>query len=161
MSEETLTAADEMDPLGLNIDLKGVDTSMPTLVDGMYILNIDSIAVVENKEKTGNNLLVIFKTAAPATSEKAAAAGRENDIAAGFPLRQYYPLQENQSKPDFDYTKNLAVLQDAVTGSTKDTRGKFMPSTYIGQQVMAKLKCSDDPDFGRQTNISRLSQIPR
>ena len=151
-----------MDPLGLNIDLAGVDTSMPVLVEGSYILTVDSIAVVENKDKTGNNLLVIFKTAAPATSLKGQASGKADDIAAGFPLRQYMPLQNNPDKPDArDYRESLATFQDAVTGTNKDTRGKFMPSSYINQMVMARIKVKDDPDYGMQNNIARLSTVPR
>lgn len=152
----------EMDPLGLNLDLTDVDNSMPVLVEGLYILNIDKIEVVENKDKTGNNLLVMFKTAAPATSLKGQANGQELDVPAGFPLRQYMPLQNNPNKPESrDFRENLATFQDAVTGSTKGNREKFMPSTYVGQQVAARVKVQDDPDYGKQNNIARLSQVPQ
>jgi len=152
----------EMDPLGLNIDLNEVDTSMPVLTEGLYILNIDKIEVVENKDKTGNNLLVMYKTVAPATSIKGQAEGKTEDIRPGYPLRQYMPLQNNPDKPDArDFTENLAVLQDAVTGSTKGNRGRFMPSTYIGKQVAARVKIQDDPNYGKQNSIARVSQVPQ
>lgn len=150
------------DPLGLNLNLNEVDTSMPVLVEGAYILTIDKVEVVENKDKTGNNLLVIFKTAADATSVKGQAEGKEHDIKAGYPLRQYMPLQPNPDKPDArDFKENLAILQDAVEGSTKNNRGPFMPHTYIGRQVLARVKVKDDPDYGLQNNISRLSTVPQ
>lgn len=163
MSEEAIAdAAAEFDPLGLNIDLNETDTSMPVLVEGLYIVNIDSITVVENKDKTGNNLLVIYKTASEATSLGGQAEGKVNDIAAGFPIRQYMPLQTNPNKPDApDFKKNLAVLQDAVTGSKQGNRGPFLPSTYIGRQVAVRLKVQDDPDYGKGNSVSRVSAIPQ
>jgi len=152
----------EMDPLGLNINLNDVDNSMPVLVEGLYVVTVDKIEIVENKEKTGNNLLVIFKTASDATSLKGQAEGKELDIKAGFQLRQYMPLQNNPSKPDArDFQENLATLQDAVTGSKKGSRGPFLPSTYINRQVAARIKVKDDPDYGLQNNISRLTAVPQ
>lgn len=160
--DQGMTAADEMDPLGLNLDLNDVDTSMPVISEGLYVLTVDKIEIVENKSKTGNNLLVIYKTTGPTTSLKGQLEGKELDIAAGFQLRQYMPLQQNPDKPDArDYTENLANLQDAVTGSKKGTRGKFMPSTYIGRQVAAKVKVQDDPDYGKGNSIARLSAVPQ
>lgn len=162
MSEFDTTAEGEFDPLGLNIDLNEVDTSMPVLVEGMYIVNIDKIEVVENKDKTGYNLLVIYKTAADATSIKGQAEGKINDIKAGYQLRQYMPLQPNPDKPDArDFRENLAVLQDAVTGSTKGNRGPFQPSSYIGQQVCVRLKVQDDPAYGKGNSVSRVVAVPK
>lgn len=152
----------ENDPLGLNVDLTDVDTSMPVLVEGLYIVNIDKLEVVENKDKTGNNLLVIYKTAAPATSIKGQAEGKENDVNAGWPLRQYMPLQNNPDKPDArDYKENLAVLQDAVEGSSKGNRGPFRPSTYVGKQVAVRVKIQDDPNYGKQNSIARVTAVPQ
>ena len=152
----------EMDPLGLNLDLNDVDTSMPVLVEGLYILTVDKIEIVENKDRTGNNLLVIFKTASDATSLKGQAEGKEHDIKAGFQLRQYMAMQDNPNKPDArSFKENLATFQDAVTGSKKGNRGPFLPSTYIGRQVAARIKVKDDPDYGMQNNIARLTTVPQ
>lgn len=152
----------ENDPLGIILDLNDVDTSMPVLVEGLYILTIDKVEVVENKDKTGNNLLIIFKTAADATSLKGQAEGKEFDVKAGFPIRQYMPMQPNPNKPDArDFKENLAALQDAVTGSKKGNRGPFQPSTYVGRQVSARLKVTEDPEYGKQNNIARLAPVPQ
>lgn len=163
MSDPNVTdESAEFDPLGLNVDLNEVDTSMPVLVEGVYTATIDKVEVVENAAKTGNNLLVIFKTITPATSLKGQAEGKEGDVAAGWPLRQYMPLQNNPDKPESrDYKENLAAFQDAVTGSTKGNRGRFLPSTYIGQQVALRLKVSEDPTYGKQNNIARISGVPQ
>ena len=152
----------EMDPLGLNLDLNDVDNTMPILVEGLYILTVDKVELVENKDKTGNNLLVIFKTASDATSLKGQAEGKENDIKAGFQLRQYMAMQDNPNKPEArSYKENLATFQDSVTGSKKGNRGPFQPLTYVGHQVAARIKCKEDPDYGMQNNIARLTVVPQ
>jgi hypothetical protein len=152
----------ENDPLGLNVNFEDVSTAMPVLVEGVYIAQIDSMTVVENAKKTGNNLLVVFKTMAPATSVHGMAEGKQDDIAAGFPLRQYFPLQANPDKPDApDFRKNLAMLQDAVHGTDDKTRDPvFRPSTLMKQLVALRVGVVDDDQYGKQNNIKRVSQRP-
>ncbi len=153
--------ADDMDPLGLNLDLNDVDTSMPVLMEGLYALIVDKIEVVQNKDQTGNNLKVTYATMADATSLAGNETGDINDIKAGFKLTQFMPLQANPEKPDYKYEKNLARLQDAVTGSKQGNRGKFMPTTYIGRPLMGKVKVQKDEEYGVRNNIANLSVLPQ
>jgi hypothetical protein len=150
----------ENDPLGLNVSFEDVSTAMPVLCEGVYVAEIDSLTVVENSQKTGNNLLVIFKTMAPGTSVAGMAEGKVDDVNAGFPLRQYYPLQKNPEKPDApDFRKNLAALQDAVHGTDDKTRDPvFRPSTLLKQLVSLRVSVVDDEQYGKQNNIKRVMQ---
>jgi len=153
------SSAEMFDPLGLgDISLNDTDTSMPVIIPGNYVLSIKSVALVENSKKTGNNLLVIFETTTPATSLSGQARGLEGDINPGFQLRQYMPMQDNPDKPAYDFRQNLARLQDAVTGSKKGNRGPFLPSSYVGQLVIANVGASENEEMGgMQNNIKRLS----
>ena len=146
----------------INIDLAGVDTSMPVLETGHYILEVDTVEVKENKEKTGNNLVVACKTCAPANSVQGRADGKVEDIKAGFPVKIWLPLRQSTKSIDApDFRKRLAEFQDAVEGSTKETRNPdFNPFNYKGMKFVAALKVVDDEQYGLTNNVGRLSAVP-
>jgi len=153
-----MSEADEFvdggDPLGLGLDLSGVDTSRPALPEGMYILEVGEVKREENKKKDGFNLLVLFKT----TSESPDVTG-EKTIAAGFTVRKYYPLQQSANEKAPDFKADLARLQDAIEGTEQGNRPPFNPFNYTGKLVMAKLKVETTDEFGTQNNIAKLEPV--
>ena len=145
----------------LDIDLTGVETGMPVVEAGHYIVEVDSVEVKDNKAQTGKNLVVICKTCAPTTSVQGRTEGKEEDIKAGYPLRMYLPLQQSDNPDAPDYRKRIAEFQDAVEGTDVKTRNpQFNPFAYKGQRFVMALKVENDPEFGLNNNIKQLSKIP-
>lgn len=141
----------ELDALGLGLDLAGVDTSRPTLPENLYVLNISNVEVKENKQQTGQNLVVTFET----TSETMDSRGQQL-LQPGYKITKYYPLQQSDKPTAPDYRADLARLQDAVEGTTKDNRPPFNPFQYVGMSVVAKVKIRKDDEYGEQNEISKL-----
>lgn len=142
------------DPLGLGLDLSGVDTSRPALPEGMYVLGVKDVKREANKAQTGFNLVILFET----TSDSTDVTGDKN-IAPGFIVRKYYPLQQSDNAKAPDFKADLARLQDAIEGTEQGNRPPFNPFNYVGRQVMAKLKVETSDDYGTQNNISKLEPI--
>jgi hypothetical protein len=128
------------DPLSFAIDTNDVDTSRPVIVAGSYIARIDAADIVENKDKTGHNLLVKFSTTAKATSIAGAETGKTDDVPAGYKLSRYYPLQPSTKSPDFDFRKGLAELQDAALKCERGARPQFNPADFPGKEVVIVVK---------------------
>lgn len=145
MSDETV------DPLGLGMDLSGVDTSRPVLPEQIHVLSIDKVEVKDNKAGTGRNLVVVFKTVNDSPDVTGAKI-----ISAGYPITKYYPLQQSENEKAPDFKADLARLQDAVEGTKQGTRGAFNPYNYTGKLVMAKLKVRKDDEFGDSNEIVKL-----
>ena len=143
-----------MNPLDLNIDLTGTDTAMPCLSDGLYNMTIKSLDKVENKAKTGFNLVAVFVTTTPATSVNAIGRGDSNDISAGFPVRKWYPLQQSENPNAPDFKRDLAVLQEACLGAT----GKFDVNQLVGKTVSVKVKARESDDYGWGNEVGRVGK---
>lgn len=142
------------DPLGLGLDLSGVDTSRPALPEGMYVLEVKEVKREPNKAQTGFNLVVVFVT----TSESPDVTG-EKTINPGFPIRKYYGLQQSDNAKAPDFKADLARLQDAVEGTEQGNRPPFNPFNYVGKMVMAKLKVETTDEYGTQNNIAKLEPV--
>lgn len=145
MSDETV------DPLGLGLDLSGVDTSRPVLPEQMHVLSLAKVDVTDNKAGTGKNLVVVFNTVNDSPDVTGAKI-----ISAGYPITKYYPLQQSENPKAPDFKADLARLQDAVEGSKQGERGPFNPFNYVGKLVMAKLKVKKDEEFGDSNEIVKL-----
>lgn len=142
------------DPLNLGIDLNQVDTGRPVLVAGTYQMNVASVEVQDNKAGTGRNLIVDFATTAPATSTK------DKEVAAGFRVRNYYPLQPSDKKPENDlWQQRLAQLQDAVLGTTQGDRPPFNPHEFKDKMVMIVLDIESSEEYGDQNRVKRILRL--
>ena len=163
------TEIQELDPLGLNIDTNEVDTSRPLLTDGIYPVLVSKAEVTPNKAGTGRNLVVTFSTLEPATSVAAESEGRSNDIAPGWMLTRYYPLQQSDNPKAPDFRVDLVKLQDACLGTKQGTRPAFNPNNFVGCKVRAavkvrkaKLDSSGQPEFGfpPQNDVGAITSLP-
>jgi hypothetical protein len=149
MSEEMYT-----DPLGLGIDLSGVDTSRPCLPEQLHVLNIDKVEIKPNKKETGRNLVVVFKTVNDSPDVTGARI-----ISAGYPITKYYPLQQSDNEKAPDYKADLARLQDAVEGTKQGERPPFQPYNYVNKLVMARIRVKKDEEYGDSNEISKLEPV--
>lgn len=153
-NEATEDGGGGADPLGLGLDLSGVDTSRPVLPEGSYILEVGKVERTENKAKTGFNLVVQFKT----TADSPDVTG-ERVMSAGYAITKYYPLQQSANEKAPDYKADLARLQDAVEGTEQGNRPPFNPFNYVGRLVHAKLKIRTDDEFGTQNEIGKIEAV--
>ena len=141
-----------VDALGLGLDLNTVDTARPVLPEQIHALAIDKVDIQDSKSKAGNrNLVVTFKSVNDSPDVTGARI-----ISAGYPITKYYPLQQSDNPKAPDFQADLARLQDAVEGSKQGERGPFNPYNYVGKIVLAKLKVRKDDEFGDSNEISKL-----
>jgi hypothetical protein len=149
------------DPLDLGLNLAGVDTSSPVLEKGLYAVTLDDVTKADNSRKDGYNLVVKWKTVQPATSVQGRAQGKDNDVNPGWTLTQWYGLQQSDNPNAPDYKKGLAALQDALEGTTMETRNpSFSPLASIGKTVMISVDVRDDEQRGLQNDIKRVMPMP-
>lgn len=112
--------SDFIEPLDIDVDLSNVDTSMPLLPVALYDLVIDDLKKEDNKDKTGHNLTVTFKTTSPIESVQG------KPINPGFTLKKWFPLQPSKKEnTTWDYRTGLAQLIDAAYGTTMGDRPKI------------------------------------
>lgn len=116
------------DLLDLNVDLTQTDNSFPVLADNQCQVMVQSAEVIDNKDKTGKNLLVIVKT----TQEYPSSEGVS--INPGYQLRSYFPLQ-NTDNEAFDFKKNLAGLVDALFKPASDADRPIFNNELIGMMA--------------------------
>ena len=128
-----------------NIDLTGVDTSMPVLRDGQIVEMVLDKGEVKTSMKPGKegnkNLFLTFKTLGVTISD----AGIE--LNAGFPIRDIVSLTETAN---YDPTKNLARIQEAILG---EKRNGFRLSDLAQKPFKAVVKVEESTDFGKQNRI--------
>ena len=139
--------------LNLNIDLSNVDTTMPVLSSGLYNLTIKNFEVAENKKKTGQNLVATFATTTQETSVQAMEKGEMGDLKPGFTIRKWYPLQQSDNPDAPDFTRDLAILQEAALGVKKN----LDLNELLDKLVAAKVKVSDSEEYGLGNDIGRIS----
>ena len=142
------------DPLGLNIDLAGVSTAMPVLPAAKYPMHIASVEPKQGKDDPNKrNLLVSFTTAEDVTLADGSI------ISAGFKLSKYYPLQQSDNPKAPDFRRDLAVLVDAALGTDESNRPSLgeAAASLAGRTVIASLAIENDPVYGSQNRIGRLS----
>lgn len=144
------------DPLNLNIDLAGVSTAMPVLPAGKYPFHLISGEVKAGKDNPNkNNLLVTFGLA----QDVGLADG--SVLSAGFKLSKYYPLQQSDNPKAPDFKRDLCVLVDAALGTDETNRPNLGAALndIIGRTVMASIVVENDPVYGAQNRIGRLTKV--
>ena len=144
---------DNIDILDVNLDLAGVDTSMPRLEPGTYAMSIASVSIKPNKAGTGRNMQVEFATTSQANSTKG------DTIHEGYKISKYYPLQqaENANAPNFK--RDICILIDAVFGTTQETRPALNSETINsmkGKIVDVIVGVSTSDQYGESNEVKRI-----
>lgn len=108
------------DPLNIDMDLTGVETTIPTMKSEDVKLQCAESAIQPNKDRTGHNWHLKFVT----TDTLTAVDGRE--IKPGFPLYLDVALQARDDATDpKGFERGLSSAIDALFGSTKANRPRF------------------------------------
>jgi len=127
-----------------SMDLSNVETGIPLLADGLYVLQVAELSTKANKKGTGSNLNFKFVTTEPCVDIKG------NPVNPGFPVYDLISLVKSEK---YDPIPKLAEFKEAVTGSKA---GSFNPlEQYLGLTVTVKLKVERDAEYGDKNRIQR------
>lgn len=147
--------------VALNINLAGHDATYPIAPPMDYPLQIKGLAVEENKDKTGKNLVLEFVSINPGTSTRGKA------MAPGdLKLKKWYPLQASEkqiAEGKHDSWKNgLCNLIDAVFGTSETDRPDLTPEIAAqipGKVVLGSVTIENDPQFGEQNRLGKIVHL--
>jgi len=143
--------------LDCNIELAGVDTSMPRLETGDHAMVIKSVEVKPNKAETGKNLVVTFATTGNAISTKG------EPVNPGFPVTRYFALQQSDNPKAPNYLRDICKLIDAALGTTQENRPNLNGETLaslVGKEVLCKIKVrAADGDFDESNDIADIKPL--
>ena len=139
------------------IDLKGVDTSYPSVAPGKVRATIKGWEVKAN-EKGGHRLALKFELAEPANSDKGEV------LNPGFVFNSNLNLPDSPSGPEQNERnkKSLAVFMDAVFNSEADSRPSFNSETMnacIDKQLVVTFKKKKEEDEFGSTQVSSYAAI--
>lgn len=147
----------DKNPLDLNIELAGIDTSMPRLKPGNYLASIKEVKIEQNKAGTGQNMLVVFSTMEEAPSLT------DDIIPAGWTLSKYYPLQQSENEKAPDFRRDICRLIDAAFNITDDSERPALTgqtlAQLVGQEVALKVRTRESEEYGIQNEISGVTAI--
>lgn len=141
------------DPLNVDIQLEGLETSLPLLPDGDYAFQVVESSIDANKDKNGLNWNLKLALTNPAT----AVDGR--DIQPNFPVFAVLALQAKADSKDVDaFRRSLGEAIDAIYQTDKTNRPNFtriLATEAVGKLVTGQIYI--DQFNGRQSNkVKRL-----
>jgi hypothetical protein len=144
------------DPLNISVPLAGVDTSLPLLPEGDYIVQCSESTIDPNKEKTGYNWNLVLNTTEVITSTD------NREIKPNFPLYFVAALQPREDSKDVEaFRRSLGEAVDALYGTTKENRPDFsreVVQSSVGKTCVAHVYI--DNWQGRDLNkIKRLKKV--
>ena len=151
--------ADLVDPLNVSVQLGGVDTTLPLLPEGDYLVQCVDSSVDPNKDKTGYN----WNVAVALTDAHTAIDGRE--IKPGFKLFTTIALQDREDSADTEaFKRPLSETVDALLGTNKDSRPDFnreVVDSVKGRACMATVYIDEYPQGSgqRRNKVRRLKAI--
>jgi hypothetical protein len=147
------------DPFAQDVNLQNVETTLPLIPDGDYVLQCVESAVEPNKEQSGWNWKLKLVTTEPVT----AVDGRP--VNPGFPV---FVTQACQAKADSKdpeaFKRGLAETIDALYASTKEDRQPFAKPAVegaIGKLVKGTIYMDEYPvGSGNKNNkVRRLKKV--
>lgn len=132
----------------LDEDLTNQDTSFPLLKEGLYDLGIDKLTIEDNKERTGQNVVIKVKTTADSVDVK------DKRLNKGFPMTTYISLTETKDYDKEAIKRNLAVFMKAV-----GHKGKFGNGQWAVGRV-ARAKVTIRPPKGEYEASNSIKWVP-
>lgn len=148
------------DPLSINIDGTGVETTIPVLPDGDKLLKILESSLDANKDGIGLN----WNMKLGLEHGEIARDGRE--VKPGFPLFFVAACQPaKESKDSEAFKRNLFAAVDAVFGTNKDYRPKFtmdLVKQSVGRTVVGTVLIEEYPQGSGtfKNKVNRLKPAP-
>lgn len=147
------------DPLNIQLDGRGVDTSTPVLPAGDYPLQIVESTIQSNKAQSGLNWHLKLAT----TQEYTSPDGKS--IRPNFPVFMDIALQPAENSTDAEaFKRQVFAAQDAVVGSDASNRPLFnheFVQQAIGKTVIGTLAVDEYPKGSGTFNnkVRRLKKV--
>lgn len=144
------------DPLKINVQIGGIDSSVPLLPEGDYQVQVVESTVEPNKDKTGLNWNMKLGLAGAAT----AIDGRP--VNPNFPFFMVLALQAREDSKDPEaFKRSLCDAVDAIFGTDKTNRPDITLPTIqsaVGKLVMAQV-ILDEYQGVKNNKVRRLKKI--
>lgn len=133
----------------LNISLKDVDTSFPSIAVGDVLSAVRAVTLEESKKTPGCWMLKVdFETLAPTFDTK------DKELAPGFKFaaRLTLPGQVGAEEHDEMRMKSLCLFIDACLGTSDEAKDRpelaEAINLVVGKQVLVTFKKSKDDQYG-------------
>jgi hypothetical protein len=145
------------DPLNIEVPLEGLETGLPILPEGDYVVQCTESKAVKNKREDGYNWNLKLCTTETTT------AVDQREVKPDFPVFFTCALQPTPDSTDPDaFRRNLGQVVDALFGTTKENRPNFngeMFAQVIGKKCIAHCK-PDTYEGNVKTKVTRLKALP-
>ncbi len=145
-------------PLDIEIDVTGLDTSIPVLkTDAPVRLQCIQSQIEPNKDANGFNWRLVMATTEPVTT-----LDETREVPPNFKLFHTVALQARPDSTDKEaFRRSIGDTIDALFGSNKDNRPKFnkdLVASAVGQTCMGQLINDEWPKGSGEvsTKIKRL-----
>lgn len=147
------------DPLSINVPLQGVETTLPLLNEGDYLVQVAESSADPNKDGTGLNWNLKLALVDPTI----AVDGRT--VNPNFPLFAVYALQARDDSKDKEaFMRSLGETMDALFDTDKSTRPALTAATIqdaVGKKAVATVYLDEYPKgSGNKNNkVRRLKKV--
>lgn len=146
-----------LDPLNLNVAMKGVDTTLPLLPEGDYLVQVQESTIDPNKEGTGLNWNLKLGLVNSAVSVD----GR--DVNPNFPVFALAACQaRSDSKDPEAFKRTIGEYIDALMGSDKDNRPDLsheLVTSVVGKQCLAHVIIGEPYQGNVSNKVRRLKKV--
>lgn len=148
------------DPLSINIEGQGIDTTIPVLADGDKLLKVIESSIKTNKDGTGLN----WELKLGLENGEISRDGRE--VKPGFPLFVRIACQPAKDSTDVEaFKRQIFAAVDALFGTTKDNRPAFnqtLVTSAVGRPAVGTVLVSEWPKGSGQykNDVARLKPAP-
>lgn len=147
-----------IDPLSVNIQLDGVETTIPLLPEGQYLLQCTESKIEPNKDQNGLNWNLKLELA----QQVEALDGRS--VSPGFPLYSTCALQARPDSSDPEaFKRSIAETIDALFGTSKEDRPRFgmdLANAAVGRTCLGQTYIDEWPEGSgnKKNKIRRLKK---
>lgn len=144
------------DPLSINIQTQGIETTLPLLPEGDYIVQVKESSIDPNKDENGLNWNLKLGLVSGCT----AIDGR--NINPDFPVFTVAALQAKADSKDPEaFKRTLGEWLDALFGCTKDNRPALtheLVASAVGKTVLATVYL-DEWKGNKNNKVRRLKPL--
>lgn len=143
------------DPLNIEVQLEGVETTLPLLKDGDYRVQVKESSIDPNKDQTGLNWNLTLGIVDPVEAED----GRQ--VNPGFPLFMTLALQARPDSKDPEaFKRSIGETVDALFGTSKSDRPAFnraLATEAVGKTALATVYI-DTWNGNRNNKVRRVKK---
>jgi hypothetical protein len=123
-----------------NVDLNTVETGIPLLPEGRYLVRIDGFEKKPSKDGQSENLNIKYTLSEPAKT-----IGGE-DVAPGFPIFDLISLKVTDK---YNPAKRLAAIMDCFA----ERASAFETEDLLGKEGLVQLRIRTSEEYGDKNEV--------